>query len=87
MRKENAQMRQEYRAIGALAMATAAIGLGPKEMGRSQIGMAVGSVQSASAIAVGLNHYINDSTALTFRGALGTSSSVSGVSAGFVKGW
>ncbi|WP_272932329.1 YadA-like family protein [Pseudomonas aeruginosa] len=87
VRKETAQMRQEYRAIGALAMATAAIGIGPKDLGRSQVGFGMGTVQSASAMAIGLNHYVNDSTVVTFRGAIGTSKAVSGASFGVVKGW
>ncbi|HBO1428192.1 YadA-like family protein (plasmid) [Pseudomonas aeruginosa] len=87
VRKENQQMRQEYRAIGALAMATAAIGIGPKDLGRSQFGFGMGTVQSASAMAIGLNHYVNDSTVVTFRGAIGTSKAVSGASFGVVKGW
>ncbi|HGM7792460.1 TPA: YadA-like family protein [Pseudomonas aeruginosa] len=79
--------RREYRAIGALAMATAAIGIGPKDLGRSQFGFGMGTVQSASAMAIGLNHYVNDSTVVTFRGAIGTSKAVSGASFGVVKGW
>lgn len=47
----------------------------------------MGTVQSASAMAIGLNHYVNDSTVVTFRGAIGTSKAVSGASFGVVKGW
>ena len=47
----------------------------------------MGTVQSASAMAIGLNHYVSDSTVVTFRGAIGTSKAVSGASFGVVKGW
>ncbi|ENA1258481.1 TPA: YadA-like family protein, partial [Pseudomonas aeruginosa] len=56
-------------------------------LGRSQVGFGMGTVQSASAMAIGLNHYVNDSTVVTFRGAIGTSKAVSGASFGVVKGW
>ncbi|WP_322349353.1 YadA-like family protein [Pseudomonas aeruginosa] len=59
----------------------------PKDLGRSQFGFGMGTVQSASAMAIGLNHYVNDSTVVTFRGAIGTSKAVSGASFGVVKGW
>ncbi|WP_206744582.1 YadA-like family protein, partial [Rhizobium sp. LCM 4573] len=73
--------------IGALTMATAAIGIGPRDLGSTQVGMAFGTVQSASAIAVGVNHFVTDQTVFTFRGAIGTSKAVSGASIGIVKGW
>ncbi|MCK0983601.1 hypothetical protein MX143_34050 [Pseudomonas aeruginosa] len=38
-------------------------------------------------MAIGLNHYVSDSTVVTFRGAIGTSKAVSGASVGVVKGW
>lgn len=47
----------------------------------------MGSVEGASAIAIGLNHYVNDKTVLTFRGAMGTSKSVSGGAVGVIRGW
>lgn len=87
IRKENAQMRREYRSIGAMTMAASAIGIGPTSLGRTQVGMALGNVQSQSAIAFGVNHYVNDSTVITLRGAFGASSSVTGGAIGVVKGW
>lgn len=87
MRKENQKMRREYRTIGALAMASSSIGIAPRDIGRSQFGMAVAGVEGESALAVGLNYYVNDSTVTTLRGAVGTSKAVTGISAGIVKGW
>jgi autotransporter adhesin len=87
IRKENAQMRREYRSIGAMTMAASAIGIGPTSLGRTQVGVALGSVESQSAIAFGVNHYVNDSTVITLRGAFGASSAVTGGAIGVVKGW
>nr|WP_080727701.1 YadA-like family protein [Pseudomonas fluorescens] len=87
IRKENAEMRREHRSIGAMAMASSAIGIGPTSLGRTQAGLAIGNVQSQSALAFGVNHYMNESTVFTFRGAIGTSSSVTGGAVGVVKGW